>query len=347
LIFIWRGICTGYRQALMFSERVPTMKSISLIAIAVAASFLAGTLVCRHLREPGHQQVATAHPSEARGDPRTGAAIRIGIVPERDIFAQRRRYRVLMDHLETCIDQPIALVTVNTYQAILDDFAQRDIDAAFLGSMVAALTMDRLGAQVAVKPQMIGGETTYHGVLFVGPDSPIVSLDDLRGRTIAAVRTTTAGELFAMYAMKQAGLLDAPDAPRLTWVGTHDDVMMEVIAGRVDAGTVKDLRLAAYEASHSVTMRRFVEGPNVPNNALLIRADLGETLGPTLSAALLSMHETGEGRDALAAFGATRFVPCDAQEYAAVYDMIASLADAWPRMGIAGMPPRLRDGKGE
>jgi len=281
-------------------------------------------------------------PRQAQGVVATRAsdAIRIGIVPERDIFAQRRRYRVLMDYLETRIDKPIALVTVNTYQAILDDFAEQQVDAAFLGSMVAVLTMDRLGTQVAVKPKMIGGETTYHGVMFVGPDSQIASLDDLRGRTIAAVRTTTAGDLFALYTLKQAGLLDATPALRFAWVGTHDDVMMEVVAGRVDAGSAKNLRLSAYESLHKLTMLRLAEGPPVPNNALLLRADVAASLGPALSDALLSMHESAEGRDALAAFGATQFMPCDAEEYAAIYDMIAAIGDAWPRLGIDGAPPK-------
>jgi phosphonate transport system substrate-binding protein len=316
------------------------MKTVWIIAVAAIVSFVGGILVCHRVRNGESLELVVPRQAQAVLESRVDGAIRIGIVPERDIFAQRRRYRVLMDYLETRIDTPIALVTVNTYQAILDDFAERQVDAAFLGSMVAVLTMDRLGTQVVAKPRMIGGETTYRGVLFVGPDSPLRSLDDLRGRTVAAVRTTTAGELFALYTLKQVGLLDASPAPSLTSVGTHDDVMMEVVAGRVDAGSSKDSRLTAYESSHNITMRRLAQGPPVPNNALLVRADRAATLGPALSNALRSMHETAEGRDALAAFGATQFMPCNAEEYAAIYDMIAAIGDAWPRLGIDGPPPK-------
>jgi phosphonate transport system substrate-binding protein len=232
-------------------------------------------------------------------------------------------------------------VTVNTYQAVLQEFAEKKVDAAFLGSLVAVLAMDRLDAQVLVKPVDAQGRSTYHGVIIVKEDSPIRGPEDLAGRTVAMVRTTTAGDLFPIGLMSKAGVLAHDPPPRLVWAGTYDDVILETLAGRVDAGAVKNLRLDAYLAAHPETrLRRLANSAEVPNDALIIRADLASTLGPVLKAVLIGMDKDPAGAKALGAFGAVRFVDCRPGEFQAVYDGVQELGGQWDRLGIDGPPPK-------
>ena len=311
---------------------------ITLSALLLAA--VVGGLVL--LARPRRPDSATARkPVANHMDPAGADALRIGIVPERDIFAQRKRYRALADCLADELDRPVALVTFNTYDAILDSFAAKEVDAAFLGSMVSVLTMDRLGAKVVAKPEFPGPISTYRGVIFVRPDSPLEQVADLAGKSIAMVKTTTAGNLFPILLMKEAGVLDGRGDPRFVWVGTHDEVIMDVVEGRVDAGAAKNLRLDTFEAAHpELKMRRLARSEDVPNNALLLRVDVATELGPQLSEVLLAMHEDPAGRRALAGFGATRFVPCGAWEYEAVYDMVERLGDSWRLLGVDGPAPK-------
>lgn len=314
-------------------RRLIRLAWLSLIILLLVAGVIAiGWFSTRHPR---------AIPAVVQADVSSQAIIRIGLVPERDIFDQRRRYQILINYLSDQLQQPIKLVTVNTYQAILDDFAQRRVEAAFMGSFVAVLTVNRLGAQVLVKPQFADGGATYHGTIFVPGDSPIESLADLAGRSIAMVRTTTAGDLFPTVMLMQTGLLAADKLPRQVWVGTHDQVIREVLAGRVDAGAVKNQRLDAYELSHPAQrVRRLAESAEAPNNALVLRADVAEDLGPRLRAVLLTMDEHPAGRAALAAINAERMLPCDISEYGTVFDLIDALGPHWRRLAIAGAPPR-------
>jgi phosphonate transport system substrate-binding protein len=268
-------------------------------------------------------------------------ALRIGLVPERDIFQLRKRYLVLTGYLAGKLGRPVEVVTVNTYQAVMQDFAERKVDAAFLGSFVAVLTVDRQNAQVLVKPVAAGGVSTYRGVLIVPEGSPVRRVADLGGRSVAMVKTTTAGDLFPIWAMHEAGLLKSAAPPRLVWVGTHDDVILETLTGRVDAGAVKHLRLDAYEATHpDMKIRRLATSDEVPNDALVVRGDLGPTLGAQLRDVLLAMDKDPEGAKALKGFGAIRFVPCGLDEFAAIYRMVEALGDQWERLGIDGPPPR-------
>ena len=80
--------------------------------------------------------------------------------------------------------------------------------------------------------------------------------------------------------MARLGILGKPNAFKPLWVGTHDDVVSEVMAGRADGGAVKNLRLDVLLKEHpDWKIRRLAEGKEVPNNALLVRSDVADGLG--------------------------------------------------------------------
>jgi phosphonate transport system substrate-binding protein len=283
---------------------------------------------------PGSPSAASTRPAAA------GPPLRIGLVPERDIFRLRYRYQGLRDYLSARLGRPVEMVTLNTYEAVLLDFQEKKIEGAFLGSLVSVLAMDRLGAQVIAKPEFPGQASTYHGVIFVRADSPITKTRQLDGHTVAMVRTTMAGDLFPVCVMVRLGLLKSANPCRLVWVGTHDDVIQEVMAGRVDAGAAKDLRLDRLLSQHPEwKVRRLTTSKAVPNNALVLRADMVAELGAKLSAILLGMNEDPAGSKALSVLGATRFVPCRTEEYQVIYDMVNHMGESWSQVGVAGPAP--------
>lgn len=315
------------------------MKSLRLIFVIAALGTGAGLLFWIAGQPQGETTRFGAADHQAPAiDP---GALRLALVPERDIFEQRRRHQVLADYLSTSIDHPIRLVTLNTYDRVLSEMAERRIDAAFVGSMVAVLAHDRLGTRVLANPRLPGDVTTYRGVLFVKADSPVQSIEQLRGLRLGGVPATTAGDLYPIYMMRQAGLLGQPDAPRMRWVGTHDDVIYEVMQGNVDAGACKNLRLDAWEAEHGPGLiRRLTVGDAVPNNALIVRGDMQAERIDALRSALLNMHQTEAGRITLSKFGALRFEPCDIEQFEAIYRMTNALGAAWSELGIDGPAPK-------
>ncbi len=286
--------------------------------------------------DPGKGIIATTMPTQPSGPP-----LRIGLIPERDIFKQRKRYLALRDYLSVRLNRPVELVTLKTYDAVLRDFAEEKIDGAFLGSLVALLAMDRLGARVVAKPELPGGVSTYHGVLFVRDDSPVRRLEQLSGRSIGMVRTTTAGHLFGGCLILELKLWGQPEQPRIVWVGTHDDVALKVMEGQLDAGAIKNLRLDAQMRLHPEwKVRVLARGKPVPSNGLILRKDVFRQLGPTLSQVLLNMNDDPQGRKTLAAMGVTRFLPCRHEDYAAIYDMVECIRPKWEQIGVPGTIPK-------
>jgi ABC-type phosphate/phosphonate transport system substrate-binding protein len=157
------------------------------------------------------------------------------------------------------------------------------------------------------------------------------------------VRMTTAGHLFPMSLLHEHGLLDTARKPALIWVGTHDEVIEQLMAGTADAGAMKDKRLDAYLAAHpDVRIRRVATSEAVPENALVIRRQAGDEMANRIAEVLLAMPDSAEGREALAEFEVARFVPCDTPDYASLYDMIDRVRDEWTALELTGSAPRRR-----
>jgi len=315
------------------------MKTIWIVLNTTLVVLLVGTLVW--LANGPSVGTPTKKRTETPPVEPPGPVLRIGLTPERDIYAHSSRYRLLGDYLSSRLNRQVKFVTLSDYEGVLSDFSEKKIDGAFLGSLVGLLAIDRLGAKTVVKPERSDGGSGYRGVIFVRDDSPIKKMSDLAGRTIAMVRTTTAGHIFPGCMMMQTGLWERSDHPTIKWLGTHDDVATCVMEGKADVGAIKNLRLDALLAGHSEwKIRRLATSKEVPNNALLLRNDVAEELGPKLSAALLGMNSDPQGREALEALDIARFIPCRQIDYISVYGMVECVLPAWKNVGVPGAAPR-------
>lgn len=299
----------------------------------------------------GHEQPGDTVKGGAGGSAGTrpatlaGPPIRIGLVPERNIFALRKHYRALADYLQGRLGRPVELVVTSSYSGILDDFQEHQVDVAFLGSLVTVLAVDRMGAKVMLRTELPGGVSTYHGVLCVPEDSPIRDVAGLAGKRLAVVRTTTGGNLYPLYALAENGILTGEKRPKLVWMGTHDDAITAMMQGEADAAGVKDLRLQALLlANPQWKVRVLGTSGSVPENTLVVRGDLADTTGKEVAAALLGMEANPEGQAILKEYGAQRFLPCGIEDFGTVFQIVQRLGPAWSQLELEGPAPRTPAG---
>jgi phosphonate transport system substrate-binding protein len=276
-------------------------------------------------------------PRLAAAETSSAPPLRLAIVPERDIFEQRKRYRAIADYLGTKLGRRVEIVTEASYQGALDDLRSQEVDLAFLGSLGALLAVDEGGGAAMVRMESRQGVSTYTGVLVTPASSAIRSVSDLAGKRVAMVRTTTAGHLFPVSAMTKAGVLakDVPGdrQPKFAWVGTHDDVLREVAEGRADVGAVKSTRLAEYERMHPDTpLRHLAESEAAPDTALVHRPGFADAIGEQVTQVLLAMDQDPAGRATLLALDAKRFVACRDVEYEPLRRMVRELGPGWDRI---------------
>jgi len=312
------------------------------LTFAIATAALIGVAAVLTLqRGPWRASAASGAPATA-SEPARSSSLRMGLIPERDVFTQRKAYQKLGEYLAAHQVGPgvVELRTSSSYDGALKDLQEGEVDFAFVGSLVAVLAHDRCGAEVLLKSETASGSANYSGVVFVREDSAARQFSDLMGKRIGGVKTTSAGAVYPLYLIRQLGWA-ATDVPSLVWLGTHDDVMAEVAAGKVDAGAVKDARLEAYVAAHpQAKFRKLGTSAAMPNNALVVRRDLAPAVKEKLVEVLRAMSEDPQARDVLSVLEIKGFVKTDISEYTALYDMIEAIGPGWFAMDVGPAPKR-------
>jgi len=286
----------------------------SLVVLVLLAS-------CGAERVPSAGHVVPDRPAgRAEGRPE----LKLGLLPEQNIFRQLQRYEPLAACLSARTGVTVRLSVLPRYGNIVRNFASSGLDGAFFGSFTYALAHRRLGVEVLARPQMLNGSSTYFGVILVRRDSGIRNIQGLRGKRFAFVdQATTAGYLLPLSSFAHAGIKDYRTFLGETYfAGTHEDVVHDVLDGKADAGAAKSSvleRMAGGDPRVRSDLTFLDRSPDVPENALALSPRVTPEIRERVRHVLLALHEDPEGRDALAHLGAMRFIPTRDEDYAPVY----------------------------
>lgn len=256
--------------------------------------------------------------------------LHIGLIPEHNLFTQKKRYEPLADYLSRRVRAKILLSILSRYGNIIENFTSNHLDGAFFGSFTAALAYKKIGIEALARPEYLDGTSTYHGLLFVRRDSGIRNAKDMKGKRFAFVdKATTAGWLLPMHYFKEQGIDDPQSWLKESYfTGTHEGAIYDVLNKKADIGAAKNTvfqRLAATDPRLSKELVILARSPDVPENAFCVREDLDSALKAKLKQTLLDMDKEEDGREILKVFGAARFIPTTRADYAPVFDFAASI----------------------
>jgi len=140
-------------------------------------------------------------------------------------------------------------------------------------ALYVQLDASALLAPLATMADGDGGPSTFGGVVFCRTDIPdLSSLTDLRGHSLMAVDPRSLGGWLATWReLDLAGLDVEQDLRSLTFAGAHDAVVHAVLAGQVDAGTVRAGTLERLAAAGTINLHdlRVLEARSTPGLASL------------------------------------------------------------------------------
>ena len=246
--------------------------------------------------------------------------LRIGLIPERNLFKQLERYEPLGEYLFRKTGTKITFILLPRYGNIIDTFKSSGLDGAFFGSFTYALARAKVGVEVLARPVALDNTSTYHGMIFVRKDSRIRTARDMKGKRFAFVdKATTAGYLLPLDYFRDHGITDYNDYLKEAYfTGTHEDAVFDVLHGKADIGAAKNTvfqRLAKSEPRITKELVVLARSPDVPENALALRNDIDPAWRSRLKETLLKMHLDPEGEKVLERFGARRFIETRNEEY--------------------------------
>ncbi|GBD97582.1 phosphate-import protein PhnD precursor [bacterium BMS3Abin06] len=262
----------------------------------------------------------------------------IALIPERNVFEQRRRYKHITAYLSQKLNLDVRAEILSSYGEICDAFLEGKADAGFFGSFSYVLTRAKAGIEPIARPVWPNGSSTYSGYIFVRKDSGIKTVEDMKGMSLVLVhKATTAGYIFQLAYFKKFGINNIEKYfSKIYFAGSHDTSAWAVYTGEADVGGGKNHifnALSRENPDFKEQMLILATSPEVPSNGLAVSKYLDPVFTNRLEDLLLNLDKTGEGRLVLERFGAVKFIETEDEDYSSLHQMIEGLGidlDTYP-----------------
>lgn len=196
-------------------------------------------------------------------------------------------YQPIMDYLTENTPYRFELKLGKTYEDAVEYLCNGIVDIASLGVITYLEAHEKCGAIPIVRPMNKDGEPYYHSIIVVRENSPIRSLQDLKGHSFAfASEHSTSGYFIPRYYLEKSGL-KLQDFSKVENLKHHDSVAKAVLSGRFDAGSVKDIIALRYIAKGLKIL--YISDP-IPSVPFVVRPDCDKKLITAVKEALLKIN---------------------------------------------------------
>lgn len=217
--------------------------------------------------------------------------IKFGILPYEDPSRLEPAYKTLAKALEKKLDCPVEVVITEDYAAEVLAMENGKLDVAEFGPLGFVFASERAKAVPLVSfGDAEGKPTTYTAGIWVKKDSPVKTLDDLKGHTLALGSPgSTSGDAFPMSALKDAGI---DKDVRSDYAGGHPEALLALVNGTVDAAEINSqtLESAKSEGKFDESKFRQVWKSNpIPNDPITVRSDAPKEFQDAVKKAFLEL----------------------------------------------------------
>ncbi|MFC9356205.1 phosphate/phosphite/phosphonate ABC transporter substrate-binding protein [Rhodococcus sp. NPDC057014] len=229
------------------------------------------------------------------------APITIATLPLGDDPTTANPIEVLGELLEKETGREVEIVDVPDYLSVVEAIRSDHVDIGFMSGFPSALAVNTGDVDALVAWEGNGDPVSTCVVL---DDSPVQTVDDLRGKTIAfADQASSSGYFMPVYMLHEAGLEQGEDFESV-FSGGHEGSFAALRQGQVDAACtaiVLTQRAAPAFPFAAGEWRAIGESPSMPVMAtVLARQSLDEPTRVSLQEALPKVFAE-ENREALGA----------------------------------------------
>ena len=188
--------------------------------------------------------------------------IRIGVLSHRGTEATYRMWTPTANYLSRQIANTIFEIVPLDFARVDSAVAAGEVDFILVNpGIYVNLEVRHRVSRVATLNNKVGGEVhnQFGGVIFTRSDKDTINqLSDLQNKRFMAVDETSLGGFQMIWAeLMKIGIDPYHDLASLTFGGTHDNVVMAVKNGKVDAGTVRTNILERMAGSGQISLSDF------------------------------------------------------------------------------------------
>ena len=218
------------------------------------------------------------------------------ITPYRGDENTHNPYEPLVEYISERIGISLQLEVGTDYADLEHKIATGQTDIAVLGPY-SYVRAKRESAEINVFASHIArGNITYGTYIISRADSPVQTIADLPGHTMAYVALGSAsGWLFPASRMLEEGIHPIDDVIPI-WAGDHNEVIQKVKSGEAQAGATYADRYHEESQTPSHDLHIVAKGGLVPHDAYVLREGLPASIGQAIGQALIEVsnqHDVG------------------------------------------------------
>ncbi|SEN28111.1 phosphate/phosphite/phosphonate ABC transporter substrate-binding protein [Nonomuraea pusilla] len=222
-----------------------------------------------------------------------GGRIRFGVEPYEDPAKLKPAYETLAAALQRKLDCPVELKIVDDYSAEVLAMRNGQLELAEFGPLGYVFASRLAGAQaVASFADAKGALTSYTAGIWVPTGSPITSVKDLAGRSLALSSAGSAsGDALPRYALKTQGV--AESSVKIDYAGGHPEALLALVNGKVDAAEINSQQLATARAAGTfdpAKYRQIWKSEPVPNDPITVSGRLDPAFREAVAKALVELE---------------------------------------------------------
>jgi phosphonate transport system substrate-binding protein len=239
--------------------------------------------------------------------------ITFGIYTSDKATVMYQKFKPIIDYLQDRITQNGINATVKmkifpSYAAAVDALAAGNVDFMRFGPASYIMAKDRDENIRLLAMEHKKNKKRFYGVFIVTKNSPINSLNDLKGKSFAfGDKNSTIGRYLSQAELVKAGIRSA-DLSKYDFLGRHDKVALAVAVGNYDAGVVKENTFQKYAESKG--LKKISHFPNV-TKPWAVRAGFDDNLFAILRQAFLELKD----KKTLKALKQDGFLVADDRDY--------------------------------
>lgn len=191
-----------------------------------------------------------------------------------------KKFSPLATYLGERIGQPVQVKVSKSYKSHIERVGEGRMDIAYLGPAPYIKITHNYGEQVLLACLEVNGSPFFYGMIIARKDSPVKSLQDLKGKKFAfGDPNSTMSHLVPRYMLWEKGV-SVESLKSHEFLGSHHDVALSVLGGYYDAGGLKegvyyeykDRGLSLLAKSPPIAEHLFVANSNLPEKTInLIR----------------------------------------------------------------------------
>ncbi len=233
-------------------------------------------------------------------------------------------YEDLLRVVGDSVGQRVMFLQRKTYAEVNDLLEHKEIDLAFVCSGPYVAGHRRFGMEILAVPVVNGGKV-YHSYILAQRDSPINSLDDMKGKRFAFTDpNSNTGYLVPQYMLFQRGKSPDNFFRETSYTYSHDNSIKAVAEGVADGAAVDNLIwefINATDPTYTSRTKIVEKSPPYGIPPVVVHPKLDRDSKNRLRATFLSLHKQPEAVRLLERLHIKRFDEEDDTAYDSVRAM--------------------------